>query len=285
MLAGGGSRGAAQVGMLAALVERGIRADAVYGASAGAMNGAAYAGRPDAAGVEHLDAIWRGISSDDVFPRGRLATPWRFFQQREAVHPNDGLRRIVESGLAFERLEDAAVHLEVVATSLEDGRVQWFDSGEAVPRILASAALPALLPPVTIDGERFIDGGVVDNVPLRRAIDQGAQRVFVLLCGPLRFRPPPYARPVEAIMTAFFIAIHAGFARELTQLPPGVEVIVISVDGHPGSGYDDFSGTGSLISTGRTNALAVLDAWEASKAPKAPKAGTAGRTSSLALGG
>ena len=88
-------------------------------------------------------------------------------------------------------------------------------------RILASAALPALLPPVEIDGEAFIDGGVVDNVPIGRAIAQGAERVFVLLCGPLHFAPHRSRRPVEAVLTAFFIAVHAKFARELEHAPRG----------------------------------------------------------------
>lgn len=257
------------MGMLQVLVERGIAADVVYGASAGAMNAAAYAGEPNAAGVERLASVWRGLKREDVFPGGRITTPWRFVQQRESVHPADGLRKILEDGLLFERIEDARVPLEVVATSLVDGRVQWFDSGPALERILASAALPALLPPVTIGGERFIDGGVVDNVPLDRALEKGARRVFVLLCGPLRYRPAPYRRPVEAILTAFFIAIHAGFARCLATLPPGVEVVVIDVDGQPGSSYDDFSGTEELILNGRRNAEIVLDAWEESRRSRA----------------
>ena len=101
----------------------------------------------------------------------------------------------------------------MVATSLTDGRMQWFSDGPAAERIQASAALPALLPPVTIDGEAFIDGGVVNNVPIDRAIAQGAERIFVLLCGPLRYTPHRYRRPIEGVLTAFFIAVHARFAR------------------------------------------------------------------------
>ncbi len=55
--------------------------------------------------------------------------------------------------------------VEVVATSLTDGRERWFTYGPVVEAVLASAAIPAIFPPVEIDGERFIDGGVVDNVP------------------------------------------------------------------------------------------------------------------------
>jgi NTE family protein len=263
VFAGGGARGAAQVGMLQALLARGITADDVYGASVGAINAAGFAGIPTVAGVERMASLWGKVTRDDVFPSGRMHGPWRFLQQREAVHSNAGVLRIIEEGLTFERLEQSPVHLEVVATSLTDGRTQWFTEGPAAPAILASTALPALFPPVSVDGESFIDGGVVDNVPIGRAISQGAERLFVLLCGPLHYTPHRYRRPVEAVLTAFFIAVHAKFARELAVLPPGVEVVVFSVDSDPVSRYHDFSGTEAFFAAGRANADRVLDFWQA----------------------
>ena len=259
VLAGGGSRGAVQVGMLTELVDRGIHADRVYGASVGAVNGAAYAGDPTPAGMEHLQRIWRSLSGDTIFPRGRAHGPWTFFQQRQAVHANTGLRRILEEGLRFERLEDAAVALEVVATSLHDGRERWLTEGPAVEAVLASAAIPAMFPPVRIGDELLIDGGVVDNVPISRAIDAGATRVYVLLCGPLHYRPRPARRPIEAVLTGFFVAVHARFARELTMIPDGVEVTVFSGGGDPAADYRDFSTTADLIAAGRDEVAAVLD--------------------------
>ncbi len=259
VLAGGGSRGAVQVGMLTELVARGIRADCVYGASVGAVNAAAYAGEPTPAGMEHLQRIWRSLSGDRVFPRTRAQGPWTFFQQRPAVHANTGLRRILEEGLRFERLEDAAVEIEVVATSLHDGRERWLSEGPAVEAILASAAIPAMFPPVRIGDELLIDGGVVDNVPISRAVDAGATRVYVLLCGPLHYRPRPARRPVEAVLTGLFIAVQARFARELAMVPEGVEVTVFSGGGDPSSDYRDFSGTAELIDAGREEVAAVLD--------------------------
>ncbi len=271
VFAGGGARGAAQVGMLQALVRRGIRPDAVYGTSVGAINAAGFCGDPTVAGVERMAELWREVTREDVFPQGRFPTPWRFFQQRESVFANDGVRKIIRSGLRFERLEDSPLRLEVVATSLTDGRTQWFTSGPAEEAILASAALPALLPPVEIEGEAFIDGGVVDNVPVGRAIAGGAQRVFALLCGPMRYTPQPARRPVEAVLTAFFITVHARFAREVHHLPSGVEVVVFTVDNDPVSRYDDFSGTEALITAGRANAEQVLDFWESGRVGDSPQ--------------
>jgi NTE family protein len=262
VFAGGGARGAAQIGMLQALLARDFTPDDIYGASVGAINAAGFAGDPTPAGIERMADLWRRTTSATVFPQGRIPAVMRFVQQREAVHSNDGLRRLIEEGLTFERLEDAPVHLEVVATSLTDGRTQWFTYGPAVEAILASCALPSLLPPVEIGTEAFIDGGVVDNVPIGRAIAHGAERIFVFLCGPLRYTPHRYRRPIEAVLTAFFIAVHAKFTRELEHLPAGVEVIVFSVDSDPFSRYDDFSATEALIVAGRVNAETVLDFWQ-----------------------
>lgn len=259
VLAGGGSRGAVQVGMLSELVARGIRADRVYGASVGAVNGAAYCGDPTPTGMEELRRIWLSLSGEKIFPRRIAEGPWTYFQQRPAVHSNAGLRRIVEEGVRFPRLEDATIPLEVVATSLTDGRECWLTEGPTVEAVLASAAIPAMFPPVAIGDDLLMDGGVVNNVPISRAIQGGATRIYVLLCGPLHYKPRPARRPVEAVLTAFFVAVHARFARERASLPEGIELVVFSGGGDPAADYRDFSATKELIAAGRREVGEVLD--------------------------
>jgi NTE family protein len=261
VLAGGGSRGAVQVGMLAELVARGIAADRVFGASVGAINGAAYAGDPTPEGVAHMAGVWRGITGNDVFPRGTFDGPWAYFQKRPSVHANSGLRKIIEEGVGYENLEDAQVPIEVVTTSLTDGRERWITRGPATEAILASSAIPAMFPPMTVDGDVLIDGGVVNNVPISRALSAGCRRIYVLLCGPLHYHPQPPRRPAEAVLTAFFVAIHARFVRELAALPPDVEVVVFSGGGDPAAQYRDFSATAALIEEGRTEVADVLDRY------------------------
>jgi NTE family protein len=261
VLAGGGSRGAVQVGMLEELITRGIRADRVFGASVGAINGAAYAGNPTLEGIERMAGIWRDLKGTDIFPRGALDGPWAFLQKRAAVHANTGLRAIIEAGVDFEHLEDARIPLEVVTTSLTDGRERWITHGPALNAILASSAIPSIFPPVIIDGDVLVDGGVVNNVPISRAISAGCTRIYVLLCGPLHYHPRQPRRPAEAALTAFFVAIHARFVRELALLPPGVEVVVFSGGGDPSGQYRDFSATATLIEEGRAEVADVLDRY------------------------
>ncbi len=261
VLAGGGSRGAVQVGMLQELIKRGIRADRVFGASVGAINGASYAGQPTPENAERMADIWRALKSTDIFPRGPLDGPWAFLQKRPSVHANTGLRAIIEAGIDYENLEDAIIPIEVVTASLTDGRERWIGHGPAVEAILASSAIPSIFPPVIIDGDMLVDGGVVNNVPISRALEAGCDRVYVLLCGPLHYHPPPPRRPLEAQLTAFFVAMHARFIRELASLPPGVEVVVFSGGGEPSGQYRDFSATAVLIEEGRAEVADVLDRY------------------------
>jgi NTE family protein len=258
VLGGGGTRGAVQIGMLQVLTEHGFVPDRIYGSSVGAVNGVVFAGDPTREGVERMTEIWRGLTRDDVYPQGRLHGPWLYFQQRDSVYPNTGLRKVIEAGIDFERLEDALIPVEVVATSLTDGQERWFTYGSAMDAVLASTAVPAIFPPVEIDGERFIDGGVVNNIPIRRAVESGATRIVVLLCGPPSYTPSSPRRPVEAMLNALMISIHARFARDLAQLPPGVDVIVCSGAEGGTRDFDDFSTTESLIAQGREEASEVV---------------------------
>ena len=258
VLAGGSTRGAIQIGMLQVLAEHGFVPDRVYGSSVGAINGAGFAADPTRQGVERMAQIWLSLKREDIYRTGRLHGPWLYFQQRDAVYANSGLRTIVDEGFRLERLEESVIPIEVVATSLTDGGERWFTYGPAVDAILASAAMPAIFPPVEIDGEKYIDGGVVNNVPIQRAIDAGATRIVVLLCSPPVVTPTPSRRPVEGMVNALLIAIHARFVRDMAHLPDGIEVILCAGPEGTVRDFDDFSTTEHLIALGRAEASEIV---------------------------
>ncbi len=275
VLGGGGPRGAVQIGMLQVLAEHGFVPDRIYGCSVGAVNGVGFACDPTVEGVERMTRIWTGINREHVFPQGRLHGPWLYFQQREAVYSNTGLRKIIEDGITVERLEDTPVPVEVVATSLTDGRERWFTYGPVAEAVLASAAMPAIFPPIEIEEERYIDGGVVNNVPIRRAIDAGATRIVVLLCNSPVYTPGTSRRPIEAVINALFVSIHARFSRDMAQLPDGVEVILCVGSEEATRDFDDFSTTEALIAHGREEASEVVRRYGlGSKAGPIPAAPT-----------
>ncbi len=258
VLGGGGTRGAVQIGMLQVLAEHGFVPDRIYGCSVGALNGVAFASDPTVEGVERMTRIWTGLRRDDVYPQGRLHGPWLYVQQRDSVYANSGLRKIMDEGFACELLEETLIPVEVVATSLVTGQERWFTRGSAVDAVLASAAIPAIFPPVELDDDRLIDGAVVNNVPIRRAIEGGATTIVVLLCSSPLYGPVLPKRPVEGMINALMISIHARFVREMAQLPPGVEVILCVGSDESVRDFDDFSSTESLITQGRTEASEVV---------------------------
>jgi NTE family protein len=265
VLGGGGTRGAAQVGMLTELVERGIRADRVFGASVGAVNGAAYCADPTPEGMERMEKVWLNLRAEDVFPQGRVHGPWMFFQQRPSIHPNTGLREVIEKGVLCDRIEDAVIPLEVIATSLRDGREHWFSEGPLVDAVLASTAIPGIFPPMAAGDDVLIDGGVVNNVPISRALAAGATTIYVLLCEPLHYDPGISKRPLEAVLTAFFVGIHSRFVRDIGLLPPGVRVIVFSGADRLTGDYRDFGSAAEMMLAGRDEVTRVLGLAEADR--------------------
>ena len=257
MLAGGGNRGAVQVGMLRALVAAGVRPDLLVGASVGAINAAAFGADPTAEGVERLAATWRGLRDDTIFPHHHYGE-WRFIQHRESVYPVAALRGIVDGFLPFARLEEAAVPVEVVASDLRTGRERWMTAGSAVDALLASAAIPGIFPPVVLDGDVLVDGGVLNDVPISRAFSRGAERVFALLNGPMEPPQVDIERPIDALLASFAVAVRGRFVRELDAVPEGRQLVVIGADPPDLAGYWDFSRTEELIAAGEEAVRAAL---------------------------
>jgi NTE family protein len=246
--------------MLAELVERGFRPQRIYGASVGAVNAAAYAADPTADGVKRLEDIWLNLRPEDIFPKNRVHGPWLFFQHRQSVYANSGLRKVLENGLTIDRIEDTEIPLEVVGTSLLDGSEHWFTEGPIIDSVLASAAIPGIFPPVEVEGEPFIDGGVVNNVPISRALAGGARTIYVLLCGPSGHVPVVGKRPIEAVIGAFFTSVHSRFAREIEQIPDDVEVFVLNGTGRFVDDFRDFRSSPAMVRAGRQEVERVLDA-------------------------
>lgn len=182
VLSGGASLGAVQVGMLRAIAGEGVTPDLIVGSSVGAVNGAWLAG----SGMDDLDGladVWSSLTREDIFP----LRPWlglrAFLGRRDHVVPNDGLRRVVRRNVTFDQLEDARVPFHVVTTELTSGAEVLLSTGPVVEAVLASAAIPAVFPPVEIDGRVLIDGGVTDNAPISQAIALGADEVWVMPTG------------------------------------------------------------------------------------------------------
>lgn len=182
VLAGGGSLGAVQVGMLRVLEAHGIKPDLIVGSSVGAINGAHYAGAATAEGINRLQQIWLGLRRADIFPFG-LGTLFGLIWSRGFLVSSQGLRNLFERHLPYRSLEAARVPIHVVATDLLSGEAVVLSKGSVADAIMASCAIPAAFAPVWI-GERYlVDGAIGNNTPVRIAAQLGATRIIVLPTG------------------------------------------------------------------------------------------------------
>jgi NTE family protein len=184
VLSGGGNLGALQVGMMYALVEKGIRPGLIVGTSVGAINGAFLAGRPNLPGITEIARLWTSLRRRDVLGVDLATLVGGFRGRPRHLFDSASIRRILESFLTFRRLEEAPIPLTVVATALVTGEAVALNSGDAATALLASSAIPRLLPPVEIDGRLLVDGAAAADIPLQQALALGARELYVLPTAP-----------------------------------------------------------------------------------------------------
>jgi NTE family protein len=227
VLGGGGLLGAVEVGMLQALLEAGVRPDLVVGSSVGAINGAAIAGAPTLETVEQLTKLWEELGKDQVFGGGPLSRLGTLARSRTHLHDNHGLRAMIDAHAEGLRIEDLPVHFQCVAACVETARAHWFASGPLTDAVLASSAVPGLLPAVRIGDCHYLDGGLVHSIPVGRAVELGATKLYVLQVGRIE-KPLSAPRwPWEVGTVAFEIARRHRYVEEMARLPEGLEVHVL----------------------------------------------------------
>ena len=241
VLGGGGHAGAAEVGMLHALLEREIRPDLIVGTSVGALHGAMVAVRPEISSVQRLEAGWSQFAQLGVLGRSWLTDAVSLVRTRTHVRSNAPLRRLAQQMLGVETFEELTVPFQCVAASIERSAEQWFSSGPLVDAILASSAVPGILPPVEIGGEHFIDGGIVNSIPIDRAVFLGAREIYVLHAGRIEqpLSVPKGLRDVGLI--AFEVARRHRFIRELAAAPEDVRVHVLPTGDPAPPRYNDLA--------------------------------------------
>ncbi|MEI6472940.1 MAG: patatin-like phospholipase family protein, partial [Holophagaceae bacterium] len=213
-LSGGGARGLAHIGVLQRFEEVGYPLDSLTGTSAGALVGALYAS--GFSGLEIEDLFGR-LDLTRAFLEPHLRDPGETLQEQEdhsgtflsierlAGHFSlgEGLRSGVEiqhtlqgllargayfSGGDFDRLQRP---LRVLATNLETGQGRVFQRGDLVEAVRASMSIPGGFRPVVIDGQQYVDGALVENLPVTTAKEafQPDLVIGVDASAPLETRP------------------------------------------------------------------------------------------------
>lgn len=219
--------GACEVGMLRALFERDIVPQLICGTSIGAMNGAAVAAAPTLESVDRLQETWTTLDKSEVFSGSVISGAKQLMRTRTSLQSNQPLRRLIEKMLPVKTFEELAIPFQCVAASIERAAEHWFSEGPLVDAILASSAVPGILPAVKLDGEHFIDGGIVNSIPIGRAIDLGAKEIYVLHVGRIERPLTAPKNPWQVGMVSFEVARRHRFARDVASLPKGVTAHIL----------------------------------------------------------
>jgi len=247
VLAGGGSLGAVQVGMLKALVRLSVVPDFVVGASVGAINGTYFAMEPNEQGVARLERVWLRLRRATIFPFSAASGLLAVFGRRDHLVTSALLRALIESELPRQKLEDAQIPCYVIATDVLTGGEIALASGPAVTALLASAAIPAVFPVVSIDGRHLIDGGVANNTPISTAVDLGATRVIVLPTGMSCGLTGPPRGAVALALHALNLLIMRQLLKDIERFAGHAELVVLPPLCPLTTNTYDFSHTGELI--------------------------------------
>jgi NTE family protein len=181
VMAGGGAHGAVQWGALQALSQTDLVPDAIIGTSAGALTGAILA-EDLASGVHRIAYVWGQIGMGHLVGEKWLTRGLGSVRSPGLVSHETEIETL-KAILSTDRIEDLEVDFAAVATDLATGRPHLFESGPLIPALLASSAIPGVLPPVEIEDRLYVDGLASANLPAVPAVERGAGSIVVLDTG------------------------------------------------------------------------------------------------------
>jgi len=265
---GGASLGAVQVGMLRALRTAGIQPDLIVGTSVGALNGAVIADQGLDAGIEQLTDLWTHTRCTDLFPGGTLAQLGCLLQTRRSLFRQDGLIRLMQATLGARTFDALQLPLGVVATELRSRRSTLFTQGPLQSALLASSAIPGLLPSVTINHRAYVDGCFTANVPLSAAYQMGAASIVVLDAGNRRQAEQAPCRLADKALAKVAARLRQQVLGEAPRIAQHLPLVYLPAPTLPPHRLLDFDGGAALIE--RTTAY--VSRFLATATPPAPGA-------------
>jgi NTE family protein len=165
VLGGGGAKGLAHLGVLSVLEEAGIHPDLIVGVSAGSLIGALYADCPDAAGLSKQ--LVHAKRADLL--RIDYMSPVRMLWRVDGLNDGKALSKYVKRHISAKNFSELKIPLIVATTDIVKNEQFLISSGEIVPAIHASSAIPFVFKPVELYGRTLIDGGVISPLPVEVA--------------------------------------------------------------------------------------------------------------------
>lgn len=268
VLSGGGNYGAMQAGALEVLLAEGARPSFLIGNSAGALNAIRIAADPTDEGVQSLQQSWRAVTTEHVGSVNLLRGLQQLVLQGDSLFPSrplvEFLRRHLPQGMeTFGDLRaKSGVSAYVLAANVRGGSPRVFGDRSddlLLDGAMASTALPPYFAPWEVDGERYIDGGMYSNLPLRIAIERGAEDILGLWIRPPTKMMGKEGGLIQITSTAFNLMSQSLSAAEIDFVGrSNVSLAVLEL--HPPEDIEfwDFRQPERLIEAGRLAARNFL---------------------------
>ena len=178
-LSGGGAKCAAQAGVLAVLPESGVAIRALVGVSTGGLVAVLYA------------LSWSPPAISDFIAGTHLLELWDFDPSRRALLGQARFRARLTAAVGDRTFDDLAYPVTLVAVDLATGAEVELDAGRLADALVATMAMPGLLPPFTLNGRQLVDGGVVNPLPVDVARRAGLPVVAIDVAGMSSTAVPP----------------------------------------------------------------------------------------------
>jgi NTE family protein len=202
-----------------------------------------------------------------VFPVNPVTGLLGFLGARDHLVPESGLRRLVSRYVECEELEEMRVPLHVVAVDVVTGQELRLSRGPVLDAILASAAVPGVLEPVSWEGRALMDGGVANNTPISHAVELGAERIYVLPTGhACSLDEPPHGALAMALHAISLLA-HRRLIEDIERHRADAQLIVMPPPCPLNIQPIDFAHADELIDVALLDTRAFLDGGGETREP------------------
>jgi len=202
--------------------------------------------------VTRLAQLWSQLKRSDIFPF-TLATALGLLRHPGNLVDSAGLRRVVETNLPLQKIEDAKIPLHIMATN-QQGQAVRLSGGSVVEAILASTAIPGIFPTVEIGGDALMDGAIAANTPMLLAAQLGASRIIILPTGYACALEEPPQRAAGKALHAITLLINWQLMHELPQISAQIDVHIVPTLCPLAISPFDFSAARELIERGAASA-------------------------------
>ena len=199
VLSGGGTRGFAHLGVIAALFDSGIKPDVISGTSAGAIAGVFVA------------AGWNPSEILKAFKKGSFFNYTKLQIPRDGLMKLDGLKEIIQKEIAVKNLEELNIPFYVAISNLNSGNVEYRNTGAVGETVLASSSIPILFAPVKMDKNLYVDGGLLDNIPIE-PIKNDCQNIIVSNISPINPKEK-FKNLIEIATRTFYMSVNSNMKQ------------------------------------------------------------------------